>query len=342
MMGEKHKAEWRVIGKSVQGATHIRDGLPNEDAIDWLPKSGTGLPLILAVSDGHGSAKSFRSRKGAQLAVEAAKVVCSDFLNSQFQEQNLSVVKHWAEENLPREIVRRWREYIADELASKPFTMPELEQLDAKEGISRRRQVVLDPIHAYGATILTALVTESFIIYLQLGDGDILEVTETGKVSRPLPKDERLFANETTSLCSPDAWQDFRVRFQVFSSTPPALILLSTDGYANSFPKKEEDFLKVGSDILDMIRSDGLDKVSDNLEGWLLEASKKGSGDDITVGIICRVDAMGKHGAHFSVERSGSVGSKVASTEASRLTEPSSLESLTERSWIKSPGEEQR
>ncbi|MFM7713741.1 MAG: protein phosphatase 2C domain-containing protein, partial [Microcystis sp.] len=58
--------KWRCIGESVKGASHVRSGLPNQDAIRWFPESGIGLPLILAVSDGHGSAKSFRSDRGSR------------------------------------------------------------------------------------------------------------------------------------------------------------------------------------------------------------------------------------------------------------------------------------
>nr|ALS90004.1 protein phosphatase 2C [uncultured bacterium] len=150
-----------------------------------------------------------------------------------------------------------------------------------------------NPFRAYGATILTVLVTETFIFYLQLGDGDILLVTDAGQVERPLPKDERLFANETTSLSSENAWPDFRFGFQILEDAPPALILISTDGYANSFIS-EEAFLKVGTDILKLIRSDGLDEVDRNLETWLAEASHAGSGDDTTLAIICRVEMMKK------------------------------------------------
>jgi hypothetical protein len=128
---------------------------------------------------------------------------------------------------------------------------------------------------------------------LQLGDGDILVVSETGEVIRPLPGDERLFANETTSLCSHNAWCDFRVSFQPLLSRPPALILLATDGYANSF-HNEVGFLKVGPDILEKIRSGGLDVVNEGLETWLSETSQLGSGDDITLGIICRMDTLDK------------------------------------------------
>ena len=67
--------------------------------------------------------------------------------------------------------------------------------------------------------------------------------------------------------------------------------MASTDGYANSYPD-EESFQKVGQDILNLICQDeagidaGLDSVESSLKEWLDETSEKGSGDDITVGII--------------------------------------------------------
>jgi hypothetical protein len=149
------------------------------------------------------------------------------------------------------------------------------------------------------------LLTERFLLYLQLGDGDILTVAADGRVTRPLPQDERLFANETTSLCSPGgqgkqrnqprapagAWSEFRARVQIQRPPSPALILVSTDGYANSFGS-EADFLKVGSDLLDLLRSDGLDKVNASLGAWLEEASRSGSGDDVTLGCLFRRDSV--------------------------------------------------
>ncbi|HVG20881.1 MAG TPA: protein phosphatase 2C domain-containing protein, partial [Blastocatellia bacterium] len=87
------------------------------------------------------------------------------------------------------------------------------------------------------------------------------------------------------------AWSDFRFSFQTLVGPPPALILLSTDGYANSFVS-EEAFLKVGKDLLEMARADGLEKVNANLEAWLSEASEGGSGDDVTLAVICRADAL--------------------------------------------------
>jgi serine/threonine protein phosphatase PrpC len=290
MAVDKHTARWRVIGQSVRGATHERAGLPNQDAIHWLPESGLGLPLILAVADGHGSHRSFRSETGARLAVETAAQVISDFLRGQTQTENLSMTKRAAEEWLPTALVRRWLEAVSRHLSAHPLSADELTPPLDVHGTSRQDVPANLPV-AYGTTILAVAVAASFILYLQLGDGEILTVSEDGEVTRPLPKDERLFANETTSLCSPDAWRDFRVCFQVVSNTPPALILLSTDGYSNSF-HDEQGFLKVGSDILEMIRADGLAMVNDHLESWLTESTYAGSGDDVTLGLICSEDAI--------------------------------------------------
>jgi serine/threonine protein phosphatase PrpC len=63
------------------------------------------------------------------------------------------------------------------------------------------------------------------------------------------------------------------------------MILLSTDGYANSF-KDDSGFLKAARDIWEILRFDGKDYVQKHLEEWLNETSEGGSGDDITVGLV--------------------------------------------------------
>ncbi|MBD0371118.1 MAG: protein phosphatase 2C domain-containing protein [Pyrinomonadaceae bacterium] len=284
MVEEPHTTRWQVVGHSVRGASHERSGAPNQDAIYWLPQSGTGSRLILTMADGHGGAKHFRSAVGARLAVETAAQVSYDFLAGAQAEEagSLSAIKRAAEEWLPKMLVRNWLEAVEHHKGSHPLLEAERDLLHAGDVSSSL------PL-AYGATLLVAVVAESFILYMQLGDGEILTVSSEGAVSRPLPKDERLFANETTSLCAPDAWRDFRICFQALSQTPPAVILLSTDGYSNSF-RDESGFLKVGSDILEMIRADGLSQVKENMEAWLLDSTRAGSGDDITLGIICRTD----------------------------------------------------
>lgn len=283
--------DWRVVGRSVRGAAHERGGLPNQDAILWSPIEGRGLPLILAVADGHGGAKYFRSDVGARLAVETAVEVLRAFVSGHGDEvENLSLLKRTAEEWLPKTLVRGWREAVEAHIGLNPLDAKESDSFESNYGAAARRRAQTDLTRSYGATLIAAAVTDAFILYVQLGDGNILAVADTGEVSAPLPPDERLFANETTSLCAEDAWRDFRIGFRPISHPPPALVLLSTDGYPNSF-RDETAFYKVGSDLLEIIRASGISKVESQLESWLTESTYVGSGDDVTLGVMCRTGA---------------------------------------------------
>ena len=269
---------WQTIKASVRGASHCRSGLPNQDAVR-VTRCRDDRGLCLALADGHGSAKSFRSQRGARLAVIVAQQVCGQLFNL----DNPSQIKRWAEDRMPHELVRRWREHVDKLLLRQPFTPQELASLDAVS----RRQVEAQPYLAYGSTLLAAVVAPAFILYLQLGDGDILTVSTQGNIERPMPRDDRLIANETTSLCSDKAWNEVRISFQTLAGAPPALILVSSDGYANSY-RDEASFQQVAQDMWAMLQGEGEAAVKPHLHEWLNDASQQGSGDDISVGLIWR------------------------------------------------------
>lgn len=269
---------WRTLKASVRGAAHVRAGLPNQDAVR-VARYRDDLPLIVALADGHGSAKSFRSQRGARIAVAVALRVCSQL----FTLDHPSQIKHGAEERLPLALVRHWQTWVERSIQRQPFTAQELEPLDA----TARRQLEALPALAYGATLLAVIVDPRFILYLQLGDGDLLTVSESGEVERPIPKDPRLIANETTSLCSPKAHNEVEVRFQTLAGAPPALILAATDGYANAY-RDDAGFQQVARDFWTLLHDEGEDAVKPHLQDWLNEASQQGSGDDISVGLVWR------------------------------------------------------
>ena len=89
-----------------------------------------------------------------------------------------------------------------------------------------------DPLISYGCTLLLAIMAPSWVGLLQIGDGDVTVVHEA-HVESPVPDDDRLVGGETTSLCLPTAVADARV-CMLFEPLPEILILTS-DGYANSF-----------------------------------------------------------------------------------------------------------
>jgi hypothetical protein len=273
-------SDWRVLRASVRGATHRRTGLPNQDAIRIAKKTcTTGQAWILALADGHGSARSFRSHHGARLAVAVIQPICAYLLKL----DNRSQIKRWAEEQLPLVLIRHWRARVERACRRRPFTLRELDALAA----AGHPRVHVDPYLAYGSTLLAVIIAPHFILALQLGDGDIVQVSSTGAIERLIARDQRLIGNATTSLCTPDAWRDVRIRFQTLSGEPPTLIFAATDGYANAY-RDDTDFLQVASDLHTMLAHDGEAAVKPHLKTWLNEASQCGSGDDISLGLAWR------------------------------------------------------
>src|SRR5688572_22951745 len=130
--------QWQVVGQSVRGASHERNGLPNQDAIYWLPAVGQGSSVVLTAADGHGSPRYSRSHIGAALAVEKAAHLTDDFLRNQNNVENLSLIKHATEEWLPRVLVRRWSEAVSEHLKSDPLPA---DSIDADSAV------------AYGSTL---------------------------------------------------------------------------------------------------------------------------------------------------------------------------------------------
>jgi serine/threonine protein phosphatase PrpC len=281
---EKH--HWQAIGASVRGASHIRAHRPNQDALRWWPRRGDGSTLILAVSDGHGGDRYTRSHVGAGIAVRTAVQVLSrdllDLYRENAAEPDLSQIKGMCEEWLPKVIVRRWQERVQRHLRRYPLLPNEQTHWFPQTTSSSKPD---HGLRAYGATLIALLLTSRFHLYLQLGDGDILTIGADGRVSRPpLAADERLLGNDTTSLCMADAWRNLRLYFQPLVAPPPALILLATDGYANSFVDGEA-FEQVGADLLEAIKREGHQAIKDQLPSWLEHTSTSGSGDDITVAL---------------------------------------------------------
>ena len=276
-----------MVGASVLGAIHSRQELPNQDAISWWPESGKEFPLVMSVSDGHGSPKSIRSQIGSRLAVQNSIEILKEFAEANPYEENIKKIYERTDKEISKRIEVLWKESVNCHLQQFPFTPQELVVLKQEGAIEPSGSFVGNKFLAYGATLLGVLLTETYTLYLQLGDGDILNVTVDGKVCRPIQEDVRNLGNTTTSLCAHSSANEFRITVEDTTSSLTSLILLSTDGYANSFCG-ESEFFKVGPDLLEIVRSEGVDVIRADLEEWLLETTRMGSGDDITLGIVGR------------------------------------------------------
>src|SRR5437867_8334688 len=225
---------WRVAGASRRGSAHVRSGLPNQDAIEyWVsPDSDTA---VLAVADGHGSGLCFRSEAGSRLAVTTAVDLLRRFASTTRADQSASAIADRARAVLAEELTESWRGGVARDLAAKPFTSAEWASLAAFEGWKGQQVVQRHPELAYGSTILAVIATTTYVLGMQLGDGDILFVDSEGETRRTLPKDDELVPKQTASLWRRDAAADFRVQVHEGPEDLPALICVATDGYAESY-----------------------------------------------------------------------------------------------------------
>ncbi len=309
-MAESGGYEWRISAATVRGASHKRNGKPNQDAVDgnvYCPAI-CGLRTVVAVADGHSDAKCTRSHIGAALAVRCAIETVEKLFAS--GAEGIGLNKRSLERAIPGALVSSWRAAVFEHVQREPPSAEELELLanagktkpafaGAVGGALREGE---DHFYLlYGATAIVVIVTDNAVLYMQIGDGDILAVSSAGEVEAPIADDPALIANETPSLCLPNPVAYFRFGYHHIGpdKDPPALILASTDGYKNAF-EDVAGFHKVGQDILQLARCDGL-PVPTDMETWLNRASEDGSGDDVTLAILCRGDILGRNSAARSI-----------------------------------------
>jgi hypothetical protein len=206
----------------------------------------------------------------------------------------LSRVRNQARTRWPRDVVATWKATVRADLAENPFTFLDFAAFPEKPPVLKPGEdLPISAYLAYGATLVAIAITRRYIIYSQLGDGDILTVYNDGRVARPLPRRHEFMSNQTVSLCSHRAPDEFQIRVDPMRAPVPALVMLSTDGYANCFGD-DESFFKVGADFLDYLRAEGPSFVRDKLSDWLRQSSRDGSGDDITVGLAAHATALPK------------------------------------------------
>jgi len=279
------------FGKSVRGRDHRLSGLPNQDAIRiYIGKDNN--PAIIALADGHGSPVHFRSELGSKMAVDTAVDVLSSL-------SEIDMKVHTKVSKYPTLITREWNARVLHDHKNKKFTSDELSALYQEvKNESFIDSIRLDPKISYGTTLIVLASYGDFMLYLQIGDGDILVVDDTGSVRKPLRDDVQFSRYQTKSLCTDGASDDFRIAVEKNNEANPMLMLASTDGYSNSF-KSHQEYFEVGIAYRDLIKILGCDFLEDTLEDMLCKTSLQGSGDDITVGLACRSDLASDHGFIF-------------------------------------------
>lgn len=247
----------RAYGASVIGPSHVKKKMPNQDAVG-IDQANRWL----IVSDGHGGEAHLYSEIGSRLAVSVTDEVLKERYESL---RALSWVQQRAviESDICKAIVDNWRKAV----------------LEHKVAYDRAEEVY--PL--YGCTLLVAIRFESHVFFIQIGDGAVM-VIEKGGVIYPVPDDELLFGNFTTSLSDENAVLEMRVAHLPIKCDT-ALIGLFTDGVENAYRGSLEDASAFGMQLLQ-------DTETEPLEPLLTKALQDAAAHslDDTTGAVWRFD----------------------------------------------------
>ena len=241
----------------------MRAGSECQDAIHiYKDKSGY---IVAAVADGHGSKACPYSAEGSKLAVRVGADLLSSIQDSKEAQFTLAANK---DDRIPKQLEIMWKEAVRDH--------------HSKMG----REDVEDDLALftlYGTTLSVVAASNDFVFFIKIGDGDVLMINEDG-ASHVLESEEKV-GEDTESLCLDEAWKFVRTQILQVKNDRPLMLLVSTDGYSNSFADKS-GFLKAGEDFFRLCMEEGLDYVEGSLEDWLRTSSDKGSGDDISLALV--------------------------------------------------------
>ena len=278
--------DYRAFHLTVIGASHIKSGTVCQDCSQSCEKTECRL---VVVCDGHGGADYFRSDRGSKLAAAAF----TDCMENPDLIAALSAVATEKQrksriEQLIKSIIARWNSLVEQDMRQHPFDEDELSGVSEK---ARRRYEAGERLQAaYGTTLIGAVLAENFWLGLQIGDGKCVAVSETGEFTQPIPWDEECFLNVTTSLCDENAAKEFRF---CFSRTLPAAVFIGSDGIDDCFAGDERlyDFYRV---TLKSFAETDEETAIAQVKEYLPTLSEKGSGDDMSVGILVNTDLVCK------------------------------------------------
>ncbi len=273
---------WRAVTGSARGALHHSLGLPNQDSVACHAGPDG---VVVAVADGHGHVRHFRSEAGSALAVDVARrtaVRITARLTAGADGPEMAEAAAAVRDELAPAIVDGWRTAVAADLASRPYSGLEQEAL----GLAGD-----DPEVPYGSTLLVAAIAADWLVCAQIGDGDLLAVGPDGQAFSPVAPDDRLDGLRTTSLCQPDAVTSFRASALDLRQVPLLAVLLATDGYGNA--QADEPWQPgVGRDLAAFAAEYDQHWFGQQVPAWARRcASAEGSGDDATVALLLRSPA---------------------------------------------------
>ena len=275
------------IHRSLIGASHRRSGAVCQDyslSTSFRSRSGVSIK-VMAVADGHGGKRYWRSHVGSKQACEIAIQQAQKELSRRLlrwsapSSSSLANWYQWLKHDLPVKIAHNWRTAVAND-----WQRFEKSAEQEAEGFS---------LYCYGCTLGLVVLTPHWWGCTGIGDWDLVRVEAnkgSGSNNAELINSEDSFAGKgesTFSLCKSDALLHFSERCNIRpidGDKPPFALVLSTDGIRKSC-SSDTDFLILTDYLVSEAAAFSADGECPALDDGLNRITSEGSGDDVSVAI---------------------------------------------------------
>jgi serine/threonine protein phosphatase PrpC len=249
----------------VQGASHLKNNQPCQDAFTYLADSQNNDPLIVAIADGHGDKRYDMSQYGSKIATEVAVNILKQ-LYEQLRGSKTYLFRSFRDHFL-KEVIKEWRKAVLQHADKNGLSIEEPSEVYTR----------------YGTTLLVALISQDEALIGQIGDGDIVIVDGQDKLIVPFHQEEDLIGNATYSLCSTEANRFWKIT-RIDNPMENKFMMMSTDGLSNCF-EDDVNFHKFVYSLMKHVERYNISFI-ETLPELLFEYSQKGSGDDITLALL--------------------------------------------------------
>jgi predicted nucleic acid-binding Zn-ribbon protein len=302
--------EFRSFSITHKGAKHD-DSEACQDASGFCDELDR---IIIAVADGHGSKRCFRSDIGSARVIEAAITTITHFVGSNphgiTEADDFLPLLH----NEVRQIINKWFIAVMNDEETHPLADdPRMMGVTQKY----RDRYLNDSdyrCHAYGTTLMVAVMGKDpdYWFGFQVGDGKCVVLYEDGTWKLPIPWDDRCSFNTTTSICDDDSLAGFRYWFgfgdevngyreygygvagqgkdygPVATKSRPLAIFVASDGVEDSYPRIDNDKYVINfyRNRIVSLAEEGWDVFKEEIDGFSKRFADRESTDDVSVAVI--------------------------------------------------------
>lgn len=213
--------KYNIFSSSVVG---YKNKFKNKGSQDYLTYKNLEDGVICAIGDGHGIRRCKYSYKGSEFACNA----CIDILTDLYvkikdtDENSLEKLVEELRENesIQKNIQQKWRQYVIEHYKTK---IPNVYDVD----------YVL-----YGTTLIGVLLVNNTKLYLQIGDGDIVEYTNQFNLVK-YNKDSKVYG-VLNSMYLDDAYKYIDLKIDIINKSDIDALVMFSDGFTNSFKTYKE------------------------------------------------------------------------------------------------------